>query len=188
MSEWPAPPWPGSLSSLSCSCASQTRLPSSCQTPRSSGSCLATTRRKRAREAPATHLAIGPEEPSAGQTARRSSSCTTSWGVPSTPLPQTWSTWWEISHYPNNLFHTYSSWTKTFINLNLWLYLTSNLIWMCQQHWALKWGWRLGFEVSSRLEKWCCCCNKNNLFSLLETCSNDGEPLPACCAALLQEG
>lgn len=97
-SEWPALPRLGSQSSPSCCFASGTQLPSSCLTPRSSGSCWAATRRKQTITAPTTQLAAGSDEPSAGPIERRSSSCTTSWGQAFTPLPQTWSTWWDMSH------------------------------------------------------------------------------------------
>lgn len=91
--EWPTPPWPGSMSSPWCCCASGIHPPSSCPTPRSSGSCWAAMRRRWVWTGPATRAATGLDEPSAGQTVRRSSSCTTSWGGVSTLLPPTWSTW-----------------------------------------------------------------------------------------------
>lgn len=102
VSEWPALPWPGSMLSRSWCCVSETPLPSSCQTPRSSGNSWAATRRKQTGTAPATQLAAGLDERSSGLTVRRFSSCTTSWGATSTPLPQTWSTWWDMSHYSNH--------------------------------------------------------------------------------------
>jgi len=138
VSEWPALPWPGSLSSPSCCCGSVTQLPSSCPTPMSSGSCWAATRRQRTRTAAATQLEIGPDVPSAGRTARRSSSYTTSWGAPFTPLPQTWSTWWDKSPHPDYLYCFYSERWFTFINCNLSLYHKNNFNLMCQQ--PLKWG------------------------------------------------
>lgn len=98
ISEWPILLRLASSSSPSWCDSWLTRLRSSCRIPRNCGTCWAATSKKRTITALAPQLATGQDEPSSGRTGRRSFSCTTSWGAAFIPPPQTWSTWWDLTH------------------------------------------------------------------------------------------